>query len=185
MLSSTVLMDRVVHVPGLVGGWPLSLCSVVNPPGSSGESPNWANALPPGQRGRLDERMTAPGASSPRRRPSFPEGVPILVDPAAGVTLRATTEADLPAMVEQCRDPETIRWTTTCPRPAGGYQLQRRRGLSRAGSGRLAGRQPATWAVEAERDGARQFCGPVTLRMAEPAGREIGFGLHPEPAAAR
>ena len=55
---------------------------------------------------------------------AFPEGVPTLVDQAAGVTLRATSPDDLPAIVEQSRDPETIRWTTSVPTPAGGYALR-------------------------------------------------------------
>ena len=43
---------------------------------------------------------------------SFPDSVPILVDAEAGVTLRAPGRGDLPGMVEQCRDPEMIRWTS-------------------------------------------------------------------------
>ena len=63
----------------------------------------------------------APGPAAFAR--AFPEGVPTLVDPAAGITLRATSRADLPAIVEQSRDPETIRWTTSVPTPPGGYAL--------------------------------------------------------------
>ena len=42
--------------------------------------------------------------------PTYPDGVPRLTD--GTVTLRAMTEADLPASVEQSVDPETVRWTT-------------------------------------------------------------------------
>lgn len=52
----------------------------------------------------------------------FPAGVPVLVDTASGVILRAHGDADLPAIVEQCSDPDTQRWTTV-PVPAGGYDI--------------------------------------------------------------
>jgi hypothetical protein len=54
---------------------------------------------------------------------SFPAAVPILIDAEAGIALRATSSGDLAAMVEQCRDPDMIRWTTV-PTPPGGYQLR-------------------------------------------------------------
>jgi hypothetical protein len=54
---------------------------------------------------------------------NFPDSVPILIDAEAGVTLRAAARRDLPAMVEQCRDPAMIRWTTV-PNPSDGYQLR-------------------------------------------------------------
>ena len=60
---------------------------------------------------------------APTCRPTaraFPSGVPVLVDPAADITLRPTGEHDLPAIVEQGRDPEMIRWTEV-PNPPGGY----------------------------------------------------------------
>ncbi|HET8916311.1 MAG TPA: hypothetical protein VFM91_11450, partial [Propionibacteriaceae bacterium] len=52
----------------------------------------------------------------------FPEGVPVLMDAEAGVTLRAPARGDLPGMVEQCRDPETTRWTSV-PTPEHGYKI--------------------------------------------------------------
>ncbi|HEY6683816.1 MAG TPA: hypothetical protein VI030_12620, partial [Propionibacteriaceae bacterium] len=74
-----------------------------------------SNADPPAR------PSTPPGALSTTR--SFPEAVPILIDAKARVTLRAASARDLPAMVEQCRDPDMIRWTTV-PTPEGGYQLR-------------------------------------------------------------
>ena len=65
---------------------------------------------------------SAPPGVLPTAR-SFPDAVPILIDAKAGVTLRAASARDLPAMLEQCRDPEMIRWTTV-PTPDGGYQLR-------------------------------------------------------------
>jgi hypothetical protein len=53
---------------------------------------------------------------------TFPDAVPILVDAKAEVRLRAAGKGDLPAIVEQCRDPAMIRWTTVST-PPDGYQL--------------------------------------------------------------
>jgi [ribosomal protein S5]-alanine N-acetyltransferase len=110
---------------------------------------------------------------------AFPDGVPTLVDPGAGVTLRATTTADLPALVEQSRDPETIRWTTSVPNPPGGYSIRdAEEFFARIRSGWTEGRH-LSWTVEAERDGVRQASGQVGMRMEEPGWAEIGFALHP------
>ena len=123
--------------------------------------------------------MTGPATSLPALARAFPEGVPTLVDPAAGVTLRATTTDDLPAIVEESRDPETIRWTTSVPTPPGGYALRDAEDFFvRIRTGWTEGSN-LTWTVEAERDGVRQHCGLVNLRPAEPGWAEIGFGLHP------
>ena len=40
----------------------------------------------------------------------FPDDVPTLTDGV--VTLRGHQPADLPRIVQQCNDPESIRWTT-------------------------------------------------------------------------
>ncbi len=110
---------------------------------------------------------------------SFPDGVPTLLDPAAGIVLRAATEADLPALVEQSRDPETLRWTSNVPDPPGGYSLDDARAfLDVLASGWEDGSH-ASWVVEAERDGARQFCGSISLRVRGDGTGEIGFALHP------
>ena len=109
----------------------------------------------------------------------FPEGVPTLVDPGAGITLRATSAADLSAIVEQSRDPETIRWTTSVPTPPGGYSLaDAEEFFARVRAGWTEGRGLA-WTVEGERDGVRQHCGLVNLRPEDPGWAEVGFALHP------
>jgi RimJ/RimL family protein N-acetyltransferase len=122
-------------------------------------------------------------ACTPTSRPtarSFPDGVPILVDPASNITLRPTGESDLPAIVEQSRDPETLRWTTSVPNPPGGYQLSHAREfLATIVSGWEDGSR-LNWTVEAERNGVREHCGLVTLRLEDPGWAEIGFALHPQ-----
>ena len=121
-------------------------------------------------------------AGAPTSRPTaraFPAGVPILVDPEAGVTLRPANSDDLPAIVEQSRDPETIRWTLSVPNPPEGYSLRHARDfLTMVATGWENGSR-LNWTVEAERDGVRQHCGLVHLRLEEHGWAEIGFGLHP------
>jgi RimJ/RimL family protein N-acetyltransferase len=108
----------------------------------------------------------------------FPDGVPILVDAAADITLRPAGEQDLPGIIEQSRDPETIRWTEV-PDPPGGYGLPEARAfLELMRTGWIDGSR-LSWTVEAERDGVRQFCGDVNLRTTEEGWAEVGFGLHP------
>jgi RimJ/RimL family protein N-acetyltransferase len=110
---------------------------------------------------------------------SFPDSVPILIDAEAVVTLRATSRRDLPAMVEQCRDPDMIRWTTV-PTPEGGYRLRDAEeffALIAAGwtSGERLG-----WTIEAQRGDEQGFCGSIDLRLEGEGAAEVGFGLHPD-----
>jgi len=125
---------------------------------------------------RLDEAM-----SDGRDNPStpFPDGVPVLVDTATGVILRAHGEADLPAIAEQCRDADTQRWTTV-PIPAGGYGVADARSFvdSHARDGWVSGQAP-TWAIEAPVGEANVFCGSISLRLEGDGIAEIAFGLHP------
>jgi RimJ/RimL family protein N-acetyltransferase len=109
---------------------------------------------------------------------SYPDGVPILVDPASGVTLRAHQQADVPAIAEMANDPDMIRYTVV-PIPAGGYTETDaadfldlvRRGWESGG--------PLVWAIEAERGGRPRFCGNIDLRPDEERVAEVGFALHP------
>jgi len=109
----------------------------------------------------------------------YPDCVPILVDPASGVTLRAHTTADLPAIVEQCRDEESIRWTTV-PTPPGGYSLEDAGdfALTMVPAGWRAG-DKLVWAIEATIGAHRRFCGSIDLRLQGDGSAEVGYGLHP------
>jgi ribosomal-protein-alanine N-acetyltransferase len=110
---------------------------------------------------------------------TFPDAVPILIDAEAGVRLRATNTADLPAMVEQCRDPDMIRWTTV-PSPPGGYRLQdAEEFLAVIAAGWTSGERLG-WAVEGQRGTTQGFCGSIDLRLEGHGIAEVGFGLHPE-----
>ncbi|WP_432508746.1 GNAT family N-acetyltransferase [Kineococcus auxinigenes] len=87
------------------------------------------------------------------------------------VLLRRHTAADLDAVVEQCRDADTVRFTTV-PTPYGRADAEGfTAGLTAAWDrGEVAG-----WAVEA---GGR-FAGTVDLRHRPAGWAEIGFGLAP------
>jgi RimJ/RimL family protein N-acetyltransferase len=106
---------------------------------------------------------------------AFPDEVPILVDAQSGVTLRALRRSDLQAIVEQCRDPEMIRWTTVST----SYQLRdAEEFLSAIAAGWTTG-QRLGWTIEAPRDSGRGFCGSIDLFLQGDGVAEVGFGLHP------
>lgn len=113
----------------------------------------------------------------------FPDLVPVLADPATGLLLRPHTEADIAAIVEQCRDPETIRWTTV-PTPEGGYTAADARSFLDQLRRGWEGDGPYGWAIEltgatGEHAGGRlSFAGSIDLHP-DPDGMEVGFGLHP------
>lgn len=116
-------------------------------------------------------------ADPPTSAAQFPEVVPTLVDPGRGVTLRAHHAGDLAAIVEQCRDPESIRWTTV-PVPPGGYaDADAEEWLGLVAAGWSAG-SPLTWAIQAAVDGSPRYCGSIDLRLSGEVA-EVGFGLHP------
>lgn len=101
----------------------------------------------------------------------FPEEVPTLTDGV--VTLRAHQSADIARIVEQCLDPESIRWTTV-PTP---YDED-------AAVDWITNMVPAGWTGDTtygfaiEHEG--RFAGTVDLRMRSGGEAEIGFGLHPD-----
>ena len=105
---------------------------------------------------------------------TFPDDVPVLSDGV--VTLRAHSPADAPAVLEQCIDPLSVRWTTV-PVP---YTLEHARGF-------VGERVPAAWAeghavfaVEArDDDGTPRFCGTVELRDEGDGRAEVAYGAHP------
>jgi RimJ/RimL family protein N-acetyltransferase len=126
----------------------------------------------------MADPVHASGSALPTAR-DFPDAVPILIDVEAGVTLRATNTGDLAGMVEQCRDPEMIRWTTV-PNPPAGYQLRdAEEFLAVIASGWTSGERLG-WTIEGQRGPARRYCGSIDLRLEGDGIAEVGFGLHPE-----
>ena len=101
----------------------------------------------------------------------FPDDVPTLTDGV--VVLRAHTVADIPRIVEQCNDPESIAWTTV-PTP-----YDDRDAKEWIGSTIPAGwAEDSTYCFAVEYDG--RFAGSVDLRMRGGGEAELGFGLHPD-----
>lgn len=95
------------------------------------------------------------------------------------VTLRAHTLADVDALLEQCRDPESLRWTTV-PRP-----YTREHAVGFVEGNRAAWASPTatrSWAIEwTDADGTPRFGGTIDLRPGAAASAgELGFGLHPD-----
>lgn len=132
----------------------------------------------PPDRPWLAGRVSADGSNTDPVQPmlpgvDFPDGVPILTD--GHVLLRAHTKADLARIVEQCRDPESIHWTTVPldygRRMARGYLAEIRTDWQQADSVR-------SWAiVEANAPGT--FLGTIDIRPRGAGIAEVGFGLHP------
>ena len=126
----------------------------------------------------MADPVDANGSALPTAR-DFPDAVPILIDADAGITLRAPNTGDLAGMVEQCRDPEMIRWTTV-PNPPAGYQLRdAEEFLAVIASGWTSGERLG-WTIEGQRGPARRYCGSIDLRLQGDGIAEVGFGLHPE-----
>lgn len=131
----------------------------------------------------MNAMTTAPSPGPAQRGPGpaqhWPDCVPVIEDTTTGVRLRPHREEDLPAIVEQCNDPATQRWTTV-PVPEGGYSLSEARdfalGIIPRGwqDGTLA-----AWAIDAEVDGVRGYCGAIDLRFPPERGCDVGFVLHP------
>ncbi len=101
----------------------------------------------------------------------FPDDVPTLTDGV--VTLRAHQPTDVPRIVEQCNDPESIRWTTV-PTPYGESDAV----------DWITTSIPESWATDSTYCFAIEyqglFAGSVDLRMRGELESEVGFGLHPE-----
>ncbi|OYO18046.1 GNAT family N-acetyltransferase [Enemella dayhoffiae] len=108
--------------------------------------------------------------------PRWPDDIPTLFDTERGITLRAHTDADLPGMVEQCRDPESIRWTTV---PVPYAEADARWFVDEHLRGEVAAGRLIAWAVEAEVDGVRRYCGTIDLRLTGPARAEFGLAAWP------
>jgi RimJ/RimL family protein N-acetyltransferase len=135
--------------------------------------------ITPCQGRSLMKPMADPSLSALPTARSFPEAVPVLIDAVAGVALRAACRADLPAILEQARDPEMIRWTTV-PTPADGYQLRdAEEFLALTAAGWTSGERLG-WTIEAQRGSGRACCGSIDLRLQGDGVAEVGFGLHPE-----
>lgn len=102
--------------------------------------------------------------AAPLTAPTLTDGV---------VTLRSHRPDDVPRMVEQCRDPESIAWTTV-PTPYDERDAEEY-GLRILPAGWVDGSE---WAFAVQVEG--RYAGTVSLRNEGPGRAEIAFGSHPD-----
>lgn len=107
-------------------------------------------------------------------RASFPDVVPVLTD--GHVLLRAHTMDDVPAIVEQCVDPDSIRWTTV-PVP---YRADdAREWVAQIGRDWESATGSRLWAITAAAN-PDTFLGTIDVRPRGAGIATIGYGLHPD-----
>lgn len=93
------------------------------------------------------------------------------------VTLRSHHESDVEGVLEQCRDPLSIRWTTV---PLGYTRDDARRFVRQVMPGGWATDQEWGFALVApDREGEQRFAGTVSLRNLGSGRAEIAYGAHP------
>jgi RimJ/RimL family protein N-acetyltransferase len=100
-----------------------------------------------------------------------PLTAPTLTD--GSVTIRAHRSDDLPRVVEQCRDPESIAWTMV-PTPYDAREAEEF-ALRLMPQGWLDGSE---WGFAVELEG--RYAGTISLRNEGPGRAEIAFGSHPD-----
>ncbi|MDO9378847.1 MAG: GNAT family N-acetyltransferase [Nocardioidaceae bacterium] len=107
---------------------------------------------------------------------TFPDDVPTLT--RGDVVLRPHRADDDDAIVRQCTDPASVRWTTV---PLG---YDREMALGWVADGVGEGWRDGTehlFAIESTHpDGVRRFSGSLSLRDEGDARAEVAFGLHPD-----
>lgn len=92
------------------------------------------------------------------------------------VTLRAHRRDDADAIVEQCRDPLSLRWTTV---PEGYTLTDARRFVTDVIPGGWSSDHEWAFAVEADDGGTPRFAGTVSLRNEGDGRAELAYGAHP------
>ena len=102
--------------------------------------------------------------TAPTTAPTLTDGV---------VTLRAHRAEDVPRMVEQCRDPVSVAWTTV-PTPYAESDAEEF-GLRDVPGWWAEGKE---WAFAVEVEG--RYAGTVSLRDEGPGRAEIAYGSHPD-----
>ena len=107
----------------------------------------------------------------------FPDDVPVLTDGV--VLLRAHRASDAGAIVEQCTDPESLRFTSV-PRPYGPQQARDFLDLIRRNWETSSPTSTRAWAISVTgQPGAEPFSGTIDYRPSGSGTAEVGYGLHP------
>lgn len=107
--------------------------------------------------------------------PESPLPLPELTSPDGAVRLRAFRPDDLTDVVEMRNDAEFARWTNSAVPFRDG---DGRAYLAATAAGVETGAMFA-WAIEAEIEGVRRFCGGIHLRLLGDRRATISYGLHP------
>ena len=144
------------------------------------------SATPPvwiGCRARARQPVTA--GRSAIAGPLLSRRVPVLVDPASGVVLRAI-RGGRPAGHRRAVPPTRRRSASpSCPNPDGGYAESDAEDFLAACPCGLGGRQPADLGDRGRRDGRAQFCGTSTCGWRGTASPRSASRCIPAPAADR
>ncbi|KRC92991.1 GCN5 family acetyltransferase [Terrabacter sp. Root85] len=128
----------------------------------------------------MTDASQPPAVTSPETSPETPpETPPVTLLTDGVVTLRAHSVDDADAIVDQSRDPESLRWTTV-PRP-----YAREDALGWVEHNLSAWGEPRgtrSWAIAwTDATGTPRYAGTIDLRPgAAPSAGELGFGLHPD-----
>ncbi|WP_067665943.1 GNAT family N-acetyltransferase [Nocardia miyunensis] len=104
----------------------------------------------------------------------FPDDVPVLSD-GGSLVLRTHRPEDLPAIVEQCVDPDMVRYTTI-PRPYTERNAQEFLELAGSSWTQHTSTSRRIWAVTNE----TRFAGTIDYRPSGHGTAVVGFGLHPD-----
>jgi RimJ/RimL family protein N-acetyltransferase len=105
----------------------------------------------------------------------FPADVPTLT--SGDITLRAHRIDDIDAIVEQCTDAESIRWTTV---PLGYDRVMAETWVTTSIPARWEDGSERVFAIETTHpDGRRRFSGSLSLRDEGDHRAELAFGAHP------
>ncbi len=99
--------------------------------------------------------------------------VPVLSD-GDSVVLRAHRREDLPAIIEQCADPDMLRYTTI-PRPYTDRDAYEFLELARSNWAQHTPTSRRIWAITIQ----ARFAGTIDYRPSGHGTAIVGFGLHP------
>ncbi|WP_088963831.1 GNAT family N-acetyltransferase [Micromonospora purpureochromogenes] len=146
-------------------------------PAEGGRTAGWIGSLLPGE-------VPAPGEPGPagpdtldaRRAAVFGRPQPVLFATAGDteLRLRSMEERDLDAVVETCRDPDTVRWTTV-PHP---YEREHAEGFLRDFAEAAWARGTGAYYTVADSDD--RYVASVDLRLGpDPLGGNVGFMTAP------
>ncbi|OBF71984.1 hypothetical protein A9X06_29035 [Mycobacterium sp. 852002-51759_SCH5129042] len=121
---------------------------------------------------------TKPTPSDEQATADLPAAAPVLSDPHGRVLLRGHRTDDIPAIIEQCRDPQMMEFTRI-PRPYTSEHAHQLLALARAGWQSQSPTSPRFWAITAPTAHGHRFAGTIDYRPTGHRTATVGYGLHP------